>query len=367
MNDRPSVLMLAHFPPPVHGVAAVSEAVLGAAELHRRFRIRAVPIQLSSGLDQIGRFGLRKPLRILHMLAQTARAWRAARPQLVYMTLVPHGGGFYACLPLIALLRLLRARVVYHLHGKGIGAVAARSPLYRRLFGWAMAGGSVILLSPRLVADAAGLLPERRIYFLPNYGPEPAPEPASRDGGHILFLSNLVESKGPLVLLDALALLQARGCAFRARFTGIPFPPLSAHGFAAEIAARGLAGQVDYVGPVYGADKAALIASADIFAFPTMNDAFPLSLLEAMAGGLAVVTTPEGAIPDMVEHGVTGLLVPQGDATALATALATLLADPLRCRRMGAAGQARVRERFSRERFFAGMAEIWSTVMKGPA
>jgi glycosyltransferase involved in cell wall biosynthesis len=361
MTDRPAVLMLAHFPPPVHGVAAVSEAVL---DLRRDFAITTVPIQLSRGLDQIGRFSLGKPLLVLRMVLRAARAWRAARPQLVYMTLVPHGGGFYACLPLVALLRLLRARVVYHLHGKGIGAAAARSALYRRLFAWAMAGGSVILLSPRLVADAVGLLPERT-FFLPNYGPDPTAAGA-RDGGHILFLSNLVESKGPLVLLDALAMLRARGCRFRASFTGIPFPPLSAERFAEEVAARGLDGHVQYTGPVYGADKAALIAAADIFAFPTMNDAFPLALLEAMAGGLAVVTTPEGAIPDIVDPGVTGLLVPQGDAVALAGALATLLADPARCRRMGAVGQARVRDHFSRERFLTGMAAIWTAVMKGP-
>jgi glycosyltransferase involved in cell wall biosynthesis len=72
--------------------------------------------------------------------------------------------------------------------------------------------------------------------------------------------------------------------------------------------------------------------------------------LEAMAAGRPVVATNVGSLPAMVEHGRTGLLVPKGDTEAIAAALVQVLAAPDRGAAMGAAGRARVLERFPLER-----------------
>jgi glycosyltransferase involved in cell wall biosynthesis len=92
---------------------------------------------------------------------------------------------------------------------------------------------------------------------------------------------------------------------------------------------------------------AQLYAAASVFALPTRREAFGLSFLEAMAFGVPVVGSRLEAIPEIVAEGETGLLVPPGDPGALAEALSALLSDPARARRMGAAGRARVTERFS--------------------
>lgn len=88
-------------------------------------------------------------------------------------------------------------------------------------------------------------------------------------------------------------------------------------------------------------------AGADLFVLPSRRESFGLVLAEAMACGLPVVSTTVGAIPEVVEDGVTGLLVPPDDPRALADAINTLLSDPQRRKAMGIAGGERVEKYFT--------------------
>jgi len=90
----------------------------------------------------------------------------------------------------------------------------------------------------------------------------------------------------------------------------------------------------------------ALYASADLLVLPTHADLVPWAVLEAMAMQLPVVSTCVGAIPELVVHDVTGLIVPAGDAEALANAIARLLSDPELRRTMGQRGRERIENDF---------------------
>jgi glycosyltransferase involved in cell wall biosynthesis len=80
---------------------------------------------------------------------------------------------------------------------------------------------------------------------------------------------------------------------------------------------------------------------------PTRLEPFGIAFLEAMLHRLPVVATTEGALPDMVNDGVTGRLVPPGGVEQLAEALIELLGDPARCRQLGEAGHRLARERYT--------------------
>ena len=111
-----------------------------------------------------------------------------------------------------------------------------------------------------------------------------------------------------------------------------------------------LAAREDIVLTGYRRDAGALIAGADVCAMPSLwQDALPLAVMQPMALGLPVVASAVGGIPEMLVDGETGLLVPPGDAAALAGALGRLVDDPARCARFGRAGRERVATLFTPE------------------
>lgn len=113
-------------------------------------------------------------------------------------------------------------------------------------------------------------------------------------------------------------------------------------GFEADVKARGLTKHVTFTGGVTGEPLQQLYRESTVFVLPTLNDSFPLVVLEGMASGLPVVSTPVGGIPQMVEDGRTGYLVPPADSAALSEKLIYLLQHPAEARRLGKAGRQKV-------------------------
>jgi glycosyltransferase involved in cell wall biosynthesis len=119
-------------------------------------------------------------------------------------------------------------------------------------------------------------------------------------------------------------------------------------------------GRIRFRGPMLNRDLPAVMATAALFAFPTLwQEPFGMPPVEAMAAGLPVVSGRAGALPETVEHGRSGLLVERGSIEALAGALDALLSDPERRRAMGAAGRARVLERFRWETIADRLLELY--------
>ena len=180
------------------------------------------------------------------------------------------------------------------------------------------------------------------------------PSPSGEGWGeapHLLFLSNLIPSKGVYVLLDACRMLHERGLTFVCDFVGGETKEIDRATFEAAVKERGLEGIARYQGPKYGEEKERYFAEADIFVQPTYEDCFPLTIVEAMQHRLPVVSTTEGAVPDLIQHGVNGYTVARKEAAPLAEALAQLITDPALRTAMGEAGYARYREQYTLEAF----------------
>jgi glycosyltransferase involved in cell wall biosynthesis len=119
----------------------------------------------------------------------------------------------------------------------------------------------------------------------------------------------------------------------------------------------GIAARVHFLGT--RSDVPDLLRAADLFALTSITEATSLTLLEAMASGLPVVVTAVGGNPDVVRHGREGLLVPRGDAAATAAAFLRLLDDPAAAAALGAAGRARVEERYQLHQTVAGYGRLY--------
>jgi len=125
--------------------------------------------------------------------------------------------------------------------------------------------------------------------------------------------------------------------------------------------ALGLDGRVRFLG--WRGDLPRIYADLDLVVLTSGNEGLPVSLIEAMAAARAVVATRVGGVPDLVEDGVTGLLVPPGEPPALAEAIATLLADPELRRVMGEAGRKRVHPAYSVERLVRDIDRLYSDLV----
>lgn len=194
-----------------------------------------------------------------------------------------------------------------------------------------------------------------KIVVVPNA--TAVPQLAHTGGGdsvHILFLGRIGERKGVPQLIEALGQLNhVEG--WRATIAGDG----EVEAARAKSAERELTGRVTLPGWVGPAEVASLIASADILVLPSFAENLPVSVIEGMAAGLAVVTTPVGAVEDIITDNETGLLVPPGDVAALTDALRRLIEDSTLRARLGAAAMAVHRERLELAPFADMLCDVW--------
>jgi glycosyltransferase involved in cell wall biosynthesis len=152
-------------------------------------------------------------------------------------------------------------------------------------------------------------------------------------------VARLAPQKGHRVLFDALPAVRDAVPDVHARLIGHEELSTTAE-LRAYAVERGVADLVAFEG--FRADIAQVMADLDVFVLPSLWEGFGLVLLEAMAAGRPVVASAVGPIPEIVVDGVTGLLVPPGDSTALAAAIVRLLRDPELASALGKAGRVRV-------------------------
>lgn len=186
----------------------------------------------------------------------------------------------------------------------------------------------------RSLVEDYGAAPERIAVVGAGANVFPTVAPRLDDGRTVVFVGKDFRRKGGPVLLDAFARLRRVHPKARLLLAGPRDPPpsLPPNAFA--------------LGPVGFAELPALFSQATVFCLPTLREPFGLAFLDAMACALPCVGTRIEAIPEIVADGETGLLVPPGDAVALAEALAALLSEPGRAREMGARGRERVAGQF---------------------
>lgn len=370
-SSKNSILYLLHLPPPVHGSSMVGASIRNSAVVNQTFDCRYINLLLSRTIGETGNAGWRKAMRLPAIFMRLLWYLLFYRPHTVYLALTATGAAFYRDVALVALLRLFGIKPLYHLHNKGFAAFG-KSKLNNRLYRFVFRNAKVMLLSKHLYADVSAYVKWEDVYICPNGIGEVSSSEfrvlnselrIPNSVAKILFLSNLIESKGVYVLLDACSLLKQKGLAFECVFVGGE-ADINAKIFQVKVKALDLEQQVQYLGKKYGEEKEQIFANADIFAFPTFYamECLPLVLLEAMQKSLPVVSTFEGGIPNVVEDGITGFLVPVKDAKSLAEKIEILIKDPELRMKMGKAGRKKYEEEFTLDKFENRIIEILNDV-----
>ena len=362
------LLFLVTLPPPVHGSNRVNQMMVENPLLNERFDTRILPLNYTQTIEEIGSFKVSKYIRLIKYLFQLLWLLLTFRPAAVYFVPCVTGGPFWRDCLFVAILKLSSAQRIFHLHGKGVKACSAgkiKTAVYR----WFFREAKVLLLSSYLYADIETVVPKTQISYLPN-GTDIADEGLSVEKQLVapirfVFLSNLIRTKGPESLLDACQILKEKGHLFSVVFIGNPSIKLTKDGFVSLIKNKGLENYVYYLGPKYGTEKNAELKTVDVMVFPTYKDCFPLVLLEGMAFGLPVISTFEGAIPDIVDDGKTGFLVLPKDPVALAEKMALLIERPDLVHHFGRNGYKKYQDQYTLSAFNQRSANLLAELIVG--
>ncbi len=184
-------------------------------------------------------------------------------------------------------------------------------------------------------------------------------------GPHMIFACRqLFPRKGIRFLLEAAAQLKPRFPDLKVVLAGDGFERPQLARLAADL---GIGADVTFLGWVPNTDLPPYYRAAAVSVIPSLEEGFGIPAAEAMGCEVAVVASDAGGLPEVVEHGVTGLVVPRGDSGALAKAIGSLLDDPDRRRSMGQAGRARALRLFDWDRSAEQFEQLYREVAAGTA
>jgi glycosyltransferase involved in cell wall biosynthesis len=268
----------------------------------------------------------------------------------------------------LGLTRPLFARTIFHFHAAGLGEFRRQVPLILRpLFDWAYRRADVtVATAVSGLKDGQSLGARHNLVVYNGISELPAHIVRSRDPRpsvvRILFVGILKEDKGILILLEALRLMKKSGLNFEAHLIGA-FQSVEFQNRAlALLKAANLDRDVVFEGELHGDRLFQAYADADVFCFPSFfaAESFGLVCVEAMRASLPVVATNWRGIPEVVEHGQTGFIVPPRSAEPLTNALAQLISNPQLRAEFGRRGRERYLSHFTVDRFCAGMGDVFS-------
>jgi glycosyltransferase involved in cell wall biosynthesis len=306
----------------------------------------------------------------LETLFALRNLFTAEQPDLVHLrTIKPViWGGMAASLARVPAVVAHITGLGYAFLAQGWRAAAVRSllpPLYRLAFAHPHLRTIFQNDDDRARFVGMGVVSERRVMLVRGSGVDvkrfhPQVEPAGQPV--VVFPARLLWDKGLAEFVAAARWLRAQGSTARFALVGDIDLGNRASASADQIKAWVRAGAVEWWG--HRSDMPAVYAQASVVCLPSYyGEGLPKSLLEASACARAIVTADTPGCRDAVEAGRTGLLVPPRDARALAQALGSLLADPIRCARMGGLGRERILAGFTEEQVVTQTLAVYRELM----
>ncbi len=272
------------------------------------------------------------------------------RPQLVYVHMGSDASLYRESL-FVLIGKLFRKPTIVHFHAGDIDNYYPFEPKIGRDFikSSLRKCDRVIAVSHESARQLQEIDRQLKISVIPNAMDTSAfrernstAESSFDDPIRILFVGAIGKLKGEKDLIAALARVRNE----------IPETLVSILGYgaedlAAECTAQGIADLIEHLGPVSMDDRIAFYERSDIFVLPTYAEAMPMSVIEAMAAGLPVITTAVGGIPELIEHDIEGLLHEPGDITALALQIKQLANDRTKRNSLGTRARKRVDEQMN--------------------
>lgn len=365
---KPKILFIMHMPPPIHGAAMMGKYIHESKLINETFNCIYINPSASTEISNVGKISIKKIFIVISNILTIIRTVIKEKPDLCYYTSTIGGWGIFRDMLVVGSLKLLGQKIVLHLHNKGASTFYNKHKISSIAYHTIFRKVSIILLAKQLYSDISQFAKEKQIYYCPNGIPQTLTKPIIRENTHnpftFLFLSNMIESKGVLILLKSCQLLKEKGFNFRCDFVG-KWSDVTYTKFNNLIAQFNLQKNVFAHGAKYGNEKNEFLRIADALVFPTYfpGETFGLVLLEAMEYSLPCISTYEGGIPSIIENEKSGLLVHSQNVEELTKAMIKFIESPQLCIQMGKYGRNKFIKHYTLQIFENRITDILTDIL----
>ncbi len=354
------IFFLSQFPPPYHGLSNATQTLFSSA-ISQKYAFQKCNMMRWSSTPKV------------------IFATIFARSDLFYLTNSQTVVGNLRDLILVAIVALRRKKIVVHLHG------GYYKRLYTDRFGPLQKWGNRLLFRSVDKAVVLGhslrnmfedVLPAEKVVVVHNCVASDSlidnmafankvEALKAKSNLTVLYLSNFILEKGWFEVLKVASLCKGGPSKVHFLFVGQFYSRKDNYLFFDFVKENRLEKCVEYRGVVFGESKTAILRESDVFILPTRysREGQPLSIIEAMGNGLAVICTPHSGIPDLVTDGVNGFFLEQQDTAGMKSALDKLFGDRELLARMAVSNRNRVFREFTQERYILGIENVFDQVI----
>ncbi len=330
----PNVLFAADFPPPFHGESIMVKNTV-ESDFAKEFNLSFVDTTPVKTICEInGKISLAKFYYSARAFFKISKKILFGGSQIFYKNLSSTTNGFIRDFILSVPALLTRKKIVLHIHCSNFGEFFnSRSSLLKKVISFLLDSSQIIIVPHESHRKQfTNIVSLKKVFSVQNGTGSFHSEKKKFNLKNpvILFLSNLFEEKGYLVLLEAISAVLKKFPSASFVFAGAKGDDFNPVLVKQIIDSNKIRGNVSFLGTISGKRKEELLRKADVFVLPTFyrREAMPVTILEAMAFGLPIVSTDTSAIPLIVQHKKNGLIVSRKDSFKLASAIISLLSSP---------------------------------------
>ena len=346
-----NICIIAPIPPPMTGNSKAVETIIESDECNELFNFFPVNLSIEKYIEN-GKFSVAKIKMVINALKTLSRFQSSVKIDTYYLTIAQSTLG---CLRDIALLNQIyrknrTAIVVLHLHGGGFQKfyLNSNSILRKLIKKYYSKANKFIVLSNSLKCMFNGIVDENKVQVIENCvdneflifkqnASEKLKKTMLKEYIEIIYLSNMIETKGCFDVLKSAKMLQDKHVHCKFIFAGKFISLGEKNEFLNFIDDNNLSESVSYLGEVGGERKKRLLRQGDAFILPTYypQEGQPISILEAMSACMAIITTQHGGIPDVISEGINGRFVEKKNPIDIANVISELVENPEMIVKMG--------------------------------
>jgi glycosyltransferase involved in cell wall biosynthesis len=364
VNKKPTILLLGKLPPPLIGPAIATKIILNSS-LKEHYNLVHFDTRMNTDIATMGKWSLSKLLKSFRLYHDFKKTIKGHQPDIILVPISQTTMGFYKDAPFIR-IGAKHAKVIVQLRGSNFknwlaGAGNSTNKFVQKTL--AKCAG-VIVLGNNLKYLFADYFKDENIFVVPN-GANYQLQTKKTEELTVLYLANFLPSKSFDDVLKAIAILKEKG------ITNFKLQAAGAWGSAdfkqqcLSIIKENELTHVELFLPQSGKEKMQLFAEASIFVFcPKMPEGHPWVIVEAMANGLPIIATDQGAIVESVKEGENGFIVPSETPVMIAEKLEQLINDTTLRNQFSANSKQIYRNHFTEEKMVENLSSVLDVMLE---